>query len=265
MDENGSKIARILVALDSDAPNQAAIDAAVRLAEEFQAEIVGLFVTEASVLQVAAMPTIRHMIGQSFTAEPLEPGAMERAIRVLADRARAYLAAAAESHHIKWSFRSVSGSSEELVVTEAESFDVVALARGRHQRIVARASRTHCGVLMAKAETRSGRPVVLWADGPGAAIGLAIRLARQARVRLVVWMPASSSEEEVSEIARRIAADGGRGEVRKISAGTLGAAYSDLRLSHPGLLVVNRASPLAQDDNFERFVDSLDCAVFLTA
>lgn len=265
MAENGNKIARILVALDAQAPNRTTIEAAVRLAEEFQAEIVGLFVTEADVLKLASLPTVRHLIGHTLTAQTLEPGAMERAFRVLADRARADLAAVAESHHVKWSFRTVSGGTEETVVTEAAGFDVVTFGRGRYRRTVARASHTRCGVFVATPEMRSGRPIVLWSEGEHAPIELAIRLAHQARVKLLVLVQATLDDAIVAGLAQRIAAAGVRGEIRRRAADTSGEAYRALRGAHPGLLVINRATPLAQEEDFESFVDSLDCAVFLTA
>jgi nucleotide-binding universal stress UspA family protein len=265
MAENGNKIARILVALDSDTPNRTTIEAAVRLAEEFHAELVGLFVTEDNVLKLASLPTARHLIGHTLTAQTLEPGTMERAFRVLADRARADLAAAADPRHVKWSFRTVSGRSEEVVVTEAAGFDVVAFGRTRYRRSVSRASQTHYGVFVTTTETRTGRPIVLWSEGAHAPVELAMRLAYQAGVKLLVLVPSNLDEASVTQLAQRIAAADIRGEIRRRAADTPGAAYRALRGARPGLLVINRTSPLTQDQDFESFIDSLDCAVFLAA
>jgi len=38
-----------------------------------------------------------------------------------------------------------------------------------------------------------------------------------------------------------------------------------MRLAHPGLLVISRTSPLTEHEDFESFVDSLDCSVFLSS
>ncbi len=266
MADTGSTITRILVALDADAPNRAAIEAAVRLAEEYQAELVGLFVTESDMLTLSSLPGARHLIGHTLTAQTLEPGAIERAMRILAERARADLAAMAERRHVRWSFRSISGTASEAVVTEAEGFDVVAFGRGtRRRRSMAHATKTRCGIMLATPEARAGRPVVLWSNGNGAALGVALRLARSARVKLLVLLPAGAEPARAAEIAQQIAAAGIPGEVRPLSLDTPGAAFREMRLAHPGLLVISRTSPLTEHEDFESFVDSLDCSVFLSS
>jgi hypothetical protein len=238
----------------------------VRMAEEFHAELVGLFVTQADMLALGALPTVRHLIGQSLTAQTLEPGAMERAMRVLAERARADLAAAAESRHVKWSFRMSSGPAEETIVAEAASCDVVTYMRGtRQRRTVGRVPHTRVGVLLATPEARAGRPIVFWSDDDGAGFDVALRLARRSGLKLLVFLGAGSAPEKAAEIGRNIAATGIRGEVRRMTSDAQGAAFRELRLAHPGLLIIGRSSPLAQTDAFENFVDSLDCTVFLAS
>ena len=261
----GTGIARILVALDAETSNRTTVEAAVRFAEEFQAELVGLFVTETDMLNLASLPLARHLIGHSMTAQTLEAGALERAMRILADQARADLAAAAESRHVKWSFRSVSGSSEEAVVTETMGFDVVMFGRSRRHRAVAWATRTRCGVLVATPEVRTGRPIVLWMDDGDAAFDIALRLARQSRVKLLILVPDTGSPERVEDLAHTVATAGVRGEIRPVSSKTSATAFRELRLAHPGLLIVSRSSPIARHEDFEGFVDNLDCTIFLTA
>ena len=99
----------------------------------------------------------------------------------------------------------------------------------------------------------------------GSGLDVALRLARRSGLKLVVLLAAGSGSENATEIARNFAAAGVRGEVRRMASDAQGTAFRELRLAHPGLLIISRMSPLAQSDAFESFVDSLDCTVFLAS
>ena len=55
------KIQRILVALDASTDSLAALDAAAKLAQCLQAELVGLFVEDVNLLYMAGLPFTREL------------------------------------------------------------------------------------------------------------------------------------------------------------------------------------------------------------
>lgn len=59
---NAALIRRILVALDTSPSSQAALEAAVALAERLNAEVCGLFVEDVDLLRVAESPYAREIL-----------------------------------------------------------------------------------------------------------------------------------------------------------------------------------------------------------
>lgn len=78
--------------------------AIARLAQDMQAELLGLFIEDEELLRFAALPFAAEVGLASAARRSLEPAAVERALRAQAERLRRALAAALDPAHA-FSFR----------------------------------------------------------------------------------------------------------------------------------------------------------------
>lgn len=126
------QIRRIVVALDASADSLAGLEAAVQLAADLRAEVLGVFVEETDLLRAGELPATREVT--LFSGEPreLDRDELERQIRAQAKRARKALEAAAERARIAWSFRTVRGRPGTELAAAAEEADLLTVgATGR--------------------------------------------------------------------------------------------------------------------------------------
>ncbi len=118
-------IRRILVALDVSSHSLAALEEAANLAACMEAELMGLFIEDINLIRLASLPFARQISYPSGAEESLDPGRMERELKVRGEHARKALAAAAERAQRPWSFRTVRGEVTAEILTAAEPADVV--------------------------------------------------------------------------------------------------------------------------------------------
>lgn len=108
--------ARIVVTCDTSPLGTAALGAALALARRLDAELAGLFVEDANLLRMAALPFAREYALASGAARRVEPGEIERVLRRQADAARGALLHAAQELRVPWSFRVVRGALLDSVL-----------------------------------------------------------------------------------------------------------------------------------------------------
>jgi hypothetical protein len=102
------EIERIVVPLDAASETATAIDTAVRLAARWQVPVHGVFVEDEELIGLAGLPfACQVTLGAGL--EPLTRDQVEDHFRAAAERARRELAAAAERHDVKSSFKVVRG------------------------------------------------------------------------------------------------------------------------------------------------------------
>lgn len=118
-------IRRILVALDASSHSLAALEEAANLAASMEAELMGLFIEDINLIRLASLPFARQISYPSGAEESLDPGRLERELKVRGEHARKALAAAAERAQRPWSFRTVRGEITAEILTAAEPADVV--------------------------------------------------------------------------------------------------------------------------------------------
>lgn len=119
------KIRRVIVGLDPAAHSRALLEAAVDLAGQMQAEILGLFVENQDLLHFAGLPFARELGLESATRRALDIESMERTLRALANEARQALESVAGATQVQWSFRVVRGAPAAELLAAAEEFDLV--------------------------------------------------------------------------------------------------------------------------------------------
>jgi nucleotide-binding universal stress UspA family protein len=259
---------RILVGLDASPASLAALDAALRLAVELDAEIDALYVEDADMLRFAGLPFTRIIDAWSAGPRDVEPPDVERALRLQAQRVRRHLADAAGTR-IAWNFRVARGDVEGEIMTAARDADLLTLGfvGGRAGRgagsLARRAAREAPGsVLLAQRARIDEGPVVLCLDdGPEGehALTTAASLARTHGGRLTVISfgddPALESRAIEQLKARDITA-----RFIRMPPDALRAV---LREAHNGALVISAASDLAQSEALDSMIEHCACSLLV--
>lgn len=168
-------IRRILVALDTSTDSLAALETAVKLAANLQAELVGLFVEDVNLLRLAELPFSRET--RYHTTTNLNTAQLEHELRMMASQARRALMEAAEPRSVCWDFRVVRGRVTPEVLTAALEADLLTLGKASwaiwRQRLgstaLAAAIQTQRSVLSAGRSADDHRPVLVTYDGSQAA------------------------------------------------------------------------------------------------
>ena len=179
-------VRRLLVALDAMRSRAGDWDAALDLAALFGVELQGLFVQDADLLGLAALP-IAHEVGRlSGESRPLAREAIESVLKHRVERTVSELVRAAGLRNVAVTHMTARGKLVRQALERGEQGDVVFLAAA--------------GTMRPRARTPARARVMLWYDaGPGAeqSIELALHLARRASSTLIVGYAAERFANEV--------------------------------------------------------------------
>ncbi|MGD8842842.1 MAG: hypothetical protein PVJ83_05145 [Gammaproteobacteria bacterium] len=189
-------IRRIVVTLDSTEAGRPALDIALRLAAAAGAELEGVFVENADLIRLSALPFLREVRPWSLAEEVLSTQRMQRDLRVLARQAEAMLMQASRAVGIGCSFRIWRGHTAEELWRTATDADILSVRAG--------GSAPAYAVISARV-TRYGRsattetPVsvnVLLGDSPASerALTTTCLLARAPGTSLRVLLPAGAPQ-----------------------------------------------------------------------
>jgi len=265
-------IRRILVALDASSHSQAALQSAADMAAKVGAELLGLFVEDSNLLQLAGLPFAREVGGVAGRARRLDSPAMERSLKAQAERSRLALAAIAEPWRLRWSFRVVRGSVADEVLAAAHEVDLVSIGKmGRQPSIGSR-----LGPIARRVAAAAPRPVLLTKhaiparhgvgvvyEGTQAAVKALWAAARLSREDggLTVLIPATNGaaaqllEDEAAQLLR---SRGLSAHYRWLDSGNTEALVRLLQEDRDRLVVASADSPLAQT-----LLEEMDCPVLL--
>jgi hypothetical protein len=197
-------IRRVVVALDSSA-SMPAMDAAARIARAFDSELLGLFVENTDLLNLAALPMAGEVCYPSAARRTLDVAAMERALRAQASRLRRELSARLTDAAVKWTLEVVRGRVTGQLHATFDERDVLVAAMQpappRERRPPAAATR----------EWRRRRPVSVVVPGGSspedvAAIAAAFIPDRGATMLLVLVGASPSAAEAWLAGSRRLLA-----------------------------------------------------------
>jgi nucleotide-binding universal stress UspA family protein len=267
---------RILVALDTSAHGRAALEAAAAFAADLEADLLGLFVEDANLLRLAALPFARESGWGPGGDAPMQEQAMARALRAEAEQLRRELAAAAERLHVRWSFRVARGLVYEEIRVAAERVDLIVMGcAGRNPTTGARLGSTArrtaqagpCSVALLRPGARPGRPVVLVypaGDTAGSALALAARLTREDGHNLVVLVPpdpATGAALLPDTVRQQLADQGIRARVGPLARGDADGLAALVREIGGRLIVLPAGHPLADEESLTRLIARAGCPV----
>lgn len=125
---HSSHFGRVVVAIDASAPNVSALEIAARFADAMSSELVGLFVENVDLLNLASLPFSREVTVQTVTHRKLSPSEIERGYRGAAAIAKKALARLASERDLRWRFDVVRGHMTPEIVSAAKSCDLLVLS-----------------------------------------------------------------------------------------------------------------------------------------
>lgn len=271
---------RILVALDASKESLAALDAAATLAARLQAELMGLFIEDTDLLNLAALPFSREAPLLSRTGRLLDPARLEQELKSKAAIARQALARRAESLHLQWTFRTARGHVEAELLAAAADADLIAVGKstrpmtgdvrlGRRARAVA-AQSARSMLFASPAGCPSDAPLAAVYDGSprsNAALTLAAQLAEREGRRLLVFVlgqsPADFARHEIA-VREQVRSLGTSASIRRVR----GAGLQDIVrtvITEPVELLVVGSQMLPSDEGaaLDILVEKSACSILL--
>jgi nucleotide-binding universal stress UspA family protein len=252
-DQSPVTIRRILVAIDASSNSMTAVESAAGLAARWGAELLGLFVEDSELFEMASSPYARRILYPSAEQAPVDRAAVESELKAQSEHARKALASAAEQSRVPWSFRIVRGNVATEVLAAADEADLLAMGRtgwpfGKQGRIGSTVleiiAATSPVLLLSEERLPEHARLVVCYDGSGAArcrLIAAARLARTGIGGLTVFLSAKD-EQTTDEMKREVAALLAAGDIeiryRQIDPLDEASLLTALREEKPGMLVL---------------------------
>lgn len=252
---------RILVALDASPHSRAALEMAVQIAADFQAELDGLFVKDENLLRAAQLPFAAEVRSYSLSPRRLNDRRVERQLRYQAQRAEAVLQDLTEHAEVSYDFRVAEGHVTEELLAAAENTDLLAMGKTStrssrrrlgttSQRLLAEAP---APVLVLRRSVRQPRPILTYYDGSDratSALQIAAQLASRPPERpLTVFLPPGGDAELIElrdDVYSRYGSEVPHLQVRPLAPAEVDRFAGLARDAGPALLVLpDECSPLA--------------------
>jgi hypothetical protein len=203
---SSSPIRRVVVALDASPYSRAVLRTAARIAVGLGAQLEGLFVEDARLLEVADL---------SIAAELRQPGGMraydrplaERELRVVAQTVERWAGEIARQHNPEWRFRVVRGNIAQSVMEAAGANALLSLGRyskpiGLRPVRIGSVTQQVWGeyrapLLLLHKEIRPGQPILLTTSGTVdelPLVAMAVRLSQLYQSPLIVLAEGGPAE-----------------------------------------------------------------------
>jgi hypothetical protein len=242
---------RLLVALEAGVSEAVLLEEAARLAAGLEAELVGLLIESADMIEASGLPMTRLVPSQARQSTELTADMMRRAIRIWNEGVRQALAMTAKRWNVPWSARPAEWPLLSLAAPEAEALDFVLYeASSAHKGVTEKllASRACRSIFLIRRRVRAGEPIVLLFEGSEEALVLAGALARVYGAPLRI-IPIAGTEASATERKERLLAlqaqeqpQAGVVVLEPLEPNELSLA---LARRPPAILIVERTSPLA--------------------
>lgn len=271
--ESDFAVHRVVVALESACENLAALERAAEFAQRAKVTLHAMFIEDARLLGLAALPFTRQVSLSSGTSSPLEPGDVEAEFRALASRARRCLEDLASRMHVACSFEIVRGDRSSAVSAAGGSdllvVETTTRAFGRHLRMptdwleIAATCGRAC-LLLGPAKDARKNVLVVYDGSPAGdrAVAAAVALGGVDHARLIVARLPAAPEE--AELRRRFVASP-RVAFRRMAA--LDVAELRRAIAHADCGLVIAPAPLVAAHRAElgEFLAAPTCALLLVA
>jgi len=262
---------RIVVSLKAASHVESPVEAAATLAAAIEAEIVGLFVKEDAMIDLAGLPFARTLGFGTGRSQALTRDAMERAFSRGEILCRRTLSARAERAQVKWSFQTMRGEVAGGIRSALGMGDFLVLSRERRGGDVSdvmgevRSGGTGVrGIVVAsqRFSRPDGGPVIAIDEGGAGGeetILLASRIAAVTGTGLVVLAVAHTDEEagRIADRSRELAGLGSNPDIHRFPSGDPRWIAAALARSSPSFVVADMEGDLFRnDEDVRRLLDA---------
>jgi hypothetical protein len=165
---------RVVVILDASLENLVVLEILAWLPEALVQRLEVLFVEEEDLMRLAGFPFAREISFAGASARLLDVSAIERDLRMAAERARRTVKTAAQRRNLEWQFEVVRSRFARALAESASGGGLIALGGGRdalaRNRLADLASTIDTPLLIVnqRGAAQPG-PVIVHADDPGLA------------------------------------------------------------------------------------------------
>lgn len=201
-------VRRVLLPLVSSELSERTLDLAADLASAFEAELVGMFVKEVDLLNLAELPFTTAFDRRFGQRRTLSRPRMEQALDELSEKARAALGALAQRRKLAWSFEVRTGHPMDAVAEAASEFDLLAFggALCAPARTAMLGSQlVACGnQFLIERDLVKGQPILAVYDGSAAVLAVAAKLAGAfgGAVRILIAAADTDTAERLEQGAK---------------------------------------------------------------
>jgi hypothetical protein len=228
-------------------------------------ELLGLFVEDTRLMQLAAIPCAREVRFASARVKPMRATTIDRHLKAQETAARRVLAQAASSHRVTWSFRVTQGPVSSALVDEAREVDLLFVAGTavQRQRYLYQSSRGAERAEPHQPAPVDERAVVTAYDGSplaARALDVAGRVARGRPLTVLIPAEAAGAAEATS---RHLGARAANDRYLPLADGDFQAIASALGDPRSSLLVLPCDSTLLGTRSVDDLVDQLGAPVVL--
>lgn len=237
---------RVIVALDATSTSPP-LEAIVRLAAELRAELFGLFVEEAELLEIAALPATRAIpasgVGEAF----LDEAVMRRALRAHSGALRRTLEELTARWQVTATYEVVSGNVAEHLSTRTTNDDLLTLGAGSERQTQAVTDfirQAPCAVLrMRRGSAPASYATVVIDNGEDRLLTAGLLSARAFKSPLKVLVPprerATTRQKKIADWLERHHAHADIIQLDNAAADNPTATFAAL---HAGMAVYDRMS-----------------------
>ena len=259
---------RILITLDSSGGSLDAVEGAALMAAQLDAELVGLFVEDANLVRLAALPCSTEVGFASARARNLSRSTVERTFQHLANDARRAVISAAERAGVKWSFDIKRGS------VVRESLHAIHQDKTRARATAAMASDPAGSVVLLQAKECSavkGKALIVLDGSHRAlrALPTALELAEQSctvgQTLVIVTDSVIEARAQIRRAKRLVESDDGKARVHAISSARVTDMVALAKNEKCGTLIFSASAGLLTADQLAKLVEAVDYPVFVVA
>ncbi len=269
---------RILVALDASAYSLAALKAAVTLAAELEAEVVGLFVEDVNLLNMAGLPFTREIQLTSARDSHLTPQRMALSLRLRAARAQAAFQTAVAQAALQGSFSVIRGEVAQALLEAAAEADLLILGRvsqplSRQRRLGSTAHTAaihapHSVMLMPCEQLLEGKPdhIAVVYDGSelsAAALQTAANLTAAVTTVIIVAQSAEATERLQTQAQRLFERQDTAVSFHISNTLTVDDLIQIIDMSGCDFLVLGGQPELLSADNTQQLLEQTDCTLMI--
>jgi nucleotide-binding universal stress UspA family protein len=261
---------RILIGLDSSPGSLRGLAEAAAMAARLDAELVGLFVEDDNLLRLARLPQSYEIGLQSARSRHLDPEAIARLFKQMAERARLAVKQAAERERVRSSFAVARGSVIGQLLRALSGAGEGSLERSRPQRFGSGEGAPSIILMQGQVCVfPAGKAVIVLGDEHFSAnrLPVALDLADESATEELLFVVVSNSlinaRRQVARVAEFLELEGRTAQIKILSTLETDFFLALLENESCGTLIFSACPKLTDRETLLELSETIDYPIFL--